>query len=49
MKNLGSQMNKKKSKLGPSQVTQFLGMTLDSITASISLTAQWKELQAVSL
>lgn len=48
IKNLGPQINKKKSKLEPSQVTRFLGMTLDSRTASISLIAQRIELQAVS-
>ena len=43
IKNLGLHINKKKSKLDPSQVTQFLGMTLDPTTASISLTTQWRE------
>ena len=42
IKNLGLHINEKKSKLEPSQVTQFLGMTLESSTASISPTTQRK-------
>ncbi|XP_073319983.1 uncharacterized protein [Pagrus major] len=43
IKKLGLQINEKKSDLEPSQVTQFLGMTLDSRAASISLIAQRRE------
>ena len=43
IKNFGLHINEKKSKLEPSQVIQFLGMTLGSCTASISLTTQWNE------
>ena len=43
IKKLWLQINEKKSELEPSQVTQFLGMTLDSRAASISLTAHRKE------
>ena len=40
---LGLRINEEKSELEPSQVTQFLSMTLDSRAASVSLTARRRE------
>lgn len=38
IKHLGLHLNMKKSKLEPSQVTQFLGLNLDSRNAIVTLT-----------